>query len=452
MIRMSLQHAASVADGRLHGAAGSDPTGEFNGMTHDSRKLAPGNLFAALAGARVDGHRFVADAARAGAGAALVERAVDAPLVQIVVPDVVRAMGLLARDWRESLAVRVVGITGSNGKTTVKNMLAAVLGRVAPTLSTSGNYNNEIGVPLTLSGLDASHRYAVIEMGCGRPGDIEYLAGIARPEVGLVTNAGPAHLDGLGDLDGVARTKGEMFSSLADDGIAIINRDDAFFEYWSGLCPQAHRISFGAHREADVRWLDERTGRRVTTKSGAFDLSLRLPGAHNKMNALAAAAAALALDIDIDSIAAGLSDVGPEPGRLESLESDQGWHLIDDSYNANPASLYAALQVLGECDGRRWLVLGDMAELGEESDKLHREIGRAARDFGVERLFTIGRHAHAAADVFGRGAESFDDIDSLIGRLSQTLQADVHCLVKGSRSARMERVIGGLCGREAASC
>lgn len=452
MIRMSFERAADVADGRLHDLTGRGAAGEFNGMTHDSRKLAPGNLFAAIAGERFDGHRFVADAARAGAAAALVERTVDAPLVQIVVPDVVRAMGLLARDWRESLAVRVVGITGSNGKTTVKNMLAAVLGRVAPTLSTGGNYNNEIGVPLTLSGLDPSHRYAVIEMGCGRPGDIEYLAAIAQPEVGLVTNAGPAHLDGLGSLEGVARTKGELFSALADGGTAVINRDDAFFEYWVERCPQARRVSFGSHPEADVRWVGDGDGSRVITRSGGFDLSLRLPGAHNRMNALAATAAALALGIDIESIALGLAGVGPEPGRLEKLESDQGWHLIDDSYNANPASLYAALQVLGECDGRRWLVLGDMAELGEDSDKLHREIGRAAGDFGVERLFTIGRRAHAAADVFGPGAESFDDIDVLIERLKQTLEPDVHCLVKGSRSARMERVIEGLCGREVASC
>ncbi len=452
MIRLMFEQAAQVVSGRLQVASGSEAGDAFNGMTHDTRRLAPGNLFAALPGGRDDGHRFVADAARAGAVAALVQRSVDAPLTQIVVPDVIRAMGLLAHHWRRSLPVRVIGITGSNGKTTVKNMLAAVLGRVSPTLATGGNYNNEIGVPLTLAGLDASHRYAVIEMGCGRPGDIEYLAGIAAPEVGLVTNAGPAHLDGLGDLDGVARTKGEMFAALDADGTAVINRDDRYYEYWAGLCPQARRITFGSHAEADVRWADGSGRERVITELGEFELSLQLPGIHNRINALAATAAALALGIDLDAIADGLAHVTPEPGRLETLATDQGWHLIDDSYNANPASLYAALQVLGQCDGRRWLVLGDMAELGEDSDKLHREIGRAARDLGVERLFTVGERAHAAADAFGRGAESFDAIEDLIERLGEQLEPDVHCLVKGSRSARMERVIERLCGREAEPC
>jgi len=448
MIRMTLGEAARVLAGRLHAPDAGAGAVEFTGLAHDSRRVAPDNLFAALPGARVDGHEFVADALGAGAAAALVERRVDAPLAQIEVADVARAIGRLARHWRASLPVRVVGITGSNGKTTVKNMLAAILSRVAPTLSTSGNYNNEIGVPLTLAGLDQSHRFAVVEMGCGRPGDIAYLAGLTAPQVGVVTNAGPAHLDGLGDLDGVARTKGELFAALGDGDWAVINRDDPYHDYWAGLSGNARRITFGLEPGADVG-LD---GDRVTTPAGSFGLELDLPGAHNRANALAAAAAAVALGIEPGVIAAGLARVAPEPGRLESLESDQGWHLIDDSYNANPASLYAALQVLGQCPGRRWLALGDMAELGVDSDKLHREIGRAARDLGVERLFAVGERAQVAADAFGRGAESFDDIEALIDRLGEALEPDVHCLVKGSRAARMERVVQRLCGREGTPC
>lgn len=449
MIRFELGRAATITGGRLHLPSGVSEDDAFVGMTQDSRALKPGNLYCALLGERVDGHRFVVDAADAQAAAALVSRVVDAPIAQIVVDDVVRAMGRLAGAWRAAMNVRVVAITGSNGKTTVKTMLASIMRRCARTLATRGNYNNEIGVPLTLAALGEQHRYAVVEMGCGKPGDIEYLAAMARPEVGVVTNAGPAHLERLGSIDGVARTKGELFAALGADAVAVINRDDDYFEYWRGLCTESRQLSFGRSGRADIR-LEGDT--RVVTPSGAFSLELALPGEHNRMNALAAAAAALALGLTNDDVASGLAAVDSLPGRLSERRMGGGWRLIDDSYNANPASIYAGLQVLAARPGQRWLALGEMAELGEASTKLHREIGRAAHDLGIERLFAIGAHAESVADAFGAGGEAFNDMDVMARRLHDLLEPEVTCLVKGSRSAHMEQLIDRLRSAEVTSC
>jgi len=449
MIRFELESAATIAEGRLHLPSGHAEAGAFVGMTQDSRALKPGNLYCALLGERVDGHRFVSDAAGAGAAAALVSDVVDAPLAQIVVDDVVQAMGRLAGAWRVSRDVRVAAITGSNGKTTVKTMLATIMRGEAPTLATRGNYNNEIGVPLTLAALGEQHRFAVIEMGCGKPGDIEYLAAMAQPDVGIVTNAGPAHLERLGSIDGVARTKGELFAALGADDVAVINRDDDYFEYWRGLCVQSRQLGFGRSDGADIR-LD--ADNQVMTPAGAFTLELALPGEHNRMNALAATAAALALGIDIDSIARGLAAVGSLPGRLSEREMGGGWRLIDDSYNANPASLHAGLQVLAARPGQRWLALGEMAELGAESTKLHREIGRAANTLGIERLFTIGTHAESVVEAFGAGGEAFSDMGAMARRMQDLLEPDVTCLVKGSRSAHMEQLIDRLGAAEVTAC
>jgi len=453
MIHFTLNQAAEITQGTLRPGTGPASPNRFVGMTQDSRELCPGNLYAALVGARVDGHEFLTDAAAAGAAAALVSRPVeDAPLATIEVADVVRAMGDLARVWRASLPVRVVGITGSNGKTTVKTMLAAVLSRQAPTLATQGNYNNEIGVPLTLAGLGEPHRFAVIEMGCGQPGDIDYLAGIGAPDVAVVTNAGPAHLERLGTIEGVARTKGELFSALGPDGVAVINRDDRFYEDWKSLASDRRQISFGLSDQADVRLERRGGGEHVICADGEFRLDLALPGAHNRLNALAATAAARALDVPLPVIAAGLASVESMPGRLHQREMPSGWTLIDDSYNANPASLYAALHVLSARPGRRWLVLGDMAELGDESSRLHREIGQAARDLGVDRLFALGDRAAAAADAFGEGGEVFERLDVLVETLREGLEPGVTCLVKGSRSAHMDKVVRRLRDGETGPC
>lgn len=452
MIRFDLDTAAGLTGGRLHLPDSGGHARAFTGLTQDTRSLRRGNLYAALVGERVDGHRFVLDAAGKGAAAALVMRVVEAPIAQIVVEDVVEAMGALAAAWRRALDVRLVGVTGSNGKTTVKTMLATILRQSAPTLATRGNYNNEIGVPLTLSALGEQHRFAVVEMGCGKPGDIEYLASMASPDVGLVTNAGPAHLERLGSIDGVARTKGEMFASLGDADTAVINRDDAYFDYWHGLCSGSRQITFGQSDQADVRLVYDGDNEIIATPSGSFELELALAGQHNSMNAAAATAAALALDIGIESIAAGLAAVESLPGRLSEREMNGGWRLIDDSYNANPASLYAGLQVLASHPGRRWLALGEMAELGEHSNKLHRELGRAARDLGVERIFAIGAHAEAVAEAFGPGAEVFGDMNSLVRRMEDLLEPDVVCLVKGSRSSHMEQLVDLIQAAEVPPC
>lgn len=454
MIHYRIEQAAALVGGSLEtNAAGADAARwQFDGMCHDTRLVETGNLFCALAGQRVDGHDLVDQAAERGAVAALVSHDVDAGIPTLRVDDVPRAMGLLAGAWRRHCDPRLIGITGSNGKTTVKTMLATIVARVGKTCATRGNYNNELGVPLTLSGLDEEDRFAVVEMGCGQPGDIAYLAAIAGPDVAVVTNAGPAHLERLGSIEGVARTKGELFAALGEDGVAIINHDDPFHEYWCGIAGDRRRITFGQHAEADVRLVERGATPVVTTQAGEFELVLHLPGEHNRLNALAATAAALALNIALDTIADGLADVQSLAGRLESRSMPGGWTLIDDSYNANPGSLYAALQVLSTRPGPRWLVLGNMAELGRDSAKLHREIGHNARDLGVERLFVIGDHAQAVADAFGPGAEVFSDHAALADRLIEALQPGLTCLVKGSRSAHMERVIERLGREEAAPC
>jgi len=450
MIEFALQKAAAIVGGRLAMEAGQ--TRVFTGMSHDTRQLETGNLFCALVGQRVDGHDLIGRAVERGAAAALVTSDVAASVATIRVDDVTRAMGALARAWRDQCDPRVIGITGSNGKTTVKTMLATIVARVGKTCATRGNCNNELGVPLTLARLAADDRYAVVEMGCGQPGDIAYLAGIVRPDVAVVTNAGPAHLERLGSIEGVARTKGELFEALAADGIAIINRDDDYYDYWCARIGDRRRISFGRHPEADVRLVERGGGEWVATPAGEFELVLHLPGEHNRLNALAATAAALALDIDLDVVAAALADVQSLAGRLESRSMPGGWTLIDDSYNANPGSLYAALQVLATRPRPRWLVLGNMAELGRDSAKLHREIGHNVRDLGVERLFVIGDHARDVADAFGSGAEVFTDHDALADRLLDSLEPGLTCLVKGSRSAHMEQVIERLGRGEAAPC
>lgn len=453
MIRFDLERACSLVGGRLWLPDGGSAATEFCGFIHDSRQLKPGMLFVALVGSRVDGHDFVADAGARGAAAALVMRCNPAvPLPQIEVDDPVRAIGALAREWRQSLPVKLVGVTGSNGKTTVKTMLATILSSAAPTLATRGNYNNEIGVPLTVSALSDQHRFAVVEMGCGQPGDIADLAAIGRPDVALVTNAGPAHLERLGSLDGVARTKGELFAALGPDGAAVINLDDPYAEFWRSLCPGRRQIGFGLNAQAEVRLKRRGDADWVTTPAGDFALRLNLPGAHNRMNALAATAASIALGIEPERIAAALATVEPLPGRLQERRMPAGWSLIDDSYNANPASLTAALEVLRERPGRRWLVLGDMAELGPASLEMHREIGATARRLGVERLFALGQRAAAAAAAFGEGGESHADLESLLEALRAGLEAGVSCLVKGSRSAGMDRVVEALERSEGPTC
>jgi len=360
------------------------------------------------------------------------------------VVDVLAALGTLAGYWRGECPAKVVGITGSNGKTTVKEMVANILMQVGEVLATKGNFNNELGLPLTLFQLNKTHDYAVIEMGASKPGDIAYLAAIARPDVGLITNVGPAHLQGFINVRGVAQAKGELFAALPEDGTAIFNAAEPWVEMWKNINKAGTTLYFNGDGKDHIQAHQGADGVVVTTPAGEFSLQLPLPGQHNLTNALAATAVCLALDIPLTHIRTGLETVSPVPGRLSLKHASAGWTVIDDTYNANPASLYAALQVLATQGGEPWLVMGDMKELGSDSRKMHAELGDAARILGVKRLFALGDASAAAVDAFGDHAEHFDSRDGLIASLRSELKPGVACLVKGSRSMGMEHVVNAI--------
>ena len=439
MIHMSLRQASSVL--------GCSPLLSdigFTGITSDSRQLIPGMLFAALSGQTFDGHDHIKQAGERGAVAALVCRNVETDLPTLQVPDVLAALGVLAGYWKKQCPARVVGITGSNGKTTVREMIASVLRQDSSVLATKGNFNNELGLPLTLFGLDKSHDYAVLELGASNPGDIAYLAEIARPDVGVITNIGPAHLEGFITVEGVAAAKGELFASLPGDGAAVINSAEPWVDMWQEINTAETTYYFNGEGENHIHAREVAGETVVTTPLGEYVLVLPLPGEHNLTNALAATAVCLALDVPLIDIKAGLEAVKPVPGRLSLVSSTAGWTVIDDTYNANPASLYAALQVLASQDGEPWLVIGDMKELGADSRKMHAELGDAARSLGVRRLFALGEASSAAADAFGEMAAHFSTRESLIRALRSQLKPGVACLVKGSRSMGMEHVVSAI--------
>ncbi len=444
-MRRDMQTLAEVTGGALQG-----PNVGFGAVTTDSRTLESGSLYVALRGERFDGHQFVPDAQSKGAAGALVARAAAIELPQVVVPDVLAGLTTFAAAWRSQFAGTVVGITGSNGKTTVKEMTGAILARAGSCLVTRGNLNNHIGVPLTLCRLEPAHRFAVIEMGANHRGEIAHLASVAKPDVGLVINAGPAHLEGFGGIDGVAQGKGEMFAVLGAHQTAVINADDRFAAYWHGVARAAGRVvTFGMRERADFTAVNVHASIAESGPALEFDLvcplgrrhvPLALAGEHNVMNALAAAAAAHAAGANLDAIVDGLAGMRAVAGRLEFKALDAGGRLIDDSYNANPASVRAGLRALMELPGEHWLVLGEMRELGEESARLHADIGEFARDCGVKRLLAVGDEARHAVETFGAGATWFAVVEDLIESLRGEVRSGVTVLVKGSRSNRLERV------------
>ena len=443
MMSMQLSEAAQV----LHGTQLGDDV-VFTGVSTDTRTLAAGNLFVALRGPNFDGHRYLDQAQQRGAVAAAVSHVVETGLPQLEVENTRLALGALAAHWRSRFDLPLVAVTGSNGKTTVKEMLAAILRRCGNTLVTRGNLNNDIGVPHTLFGLTPEHDYAVIELGANHPGEIAYLTSLAQPVVALINNAGPAHLEGFGSLEGVARSKGELFDSAAPTTTCVINADDTYVDLWRTLAAPRPVITFGLDGAADVSadWNGnmEASEIRLRTPQGAAGVHLALPGRHNVMNALAATAAALAVGVDVNAIAAGLEGVRSVKGRWQLQRGVAGARIVDDTYNANPASLEAGLGLLAKAGGDTWLVLGDMGELGASGKQLHADMGRAARSAGVKRLFALGELAAAAAHGFGRGARAFDDVDVLIAELRDAVHADVTVLVKGSRAMHMERVVEAL--------
>lgn len=441
--------------GRLHG---EDRL--IDSIGHDTRTLRAGGLYIALIGERFDGHDFCAAAADTGAAALLVSRPVASPLPQLICTDTLRALGRIATGLAEGRPARVVGLTGSNGKTTVKTLLQSILEHAAPgqAYANPGNRNNEIGLPLALVDAPEDAQYAVYEMGAGKPGDIAYLAGIAKPDVALVNNIGPAHLERMGSLLGVARTKGAMYCALPDDGVAVINADDAFAPYFEARIGTRRRLRFGLESSAEVtaaRVQPTEAGWRfrLVTPDGEADAALQLAGRHNLRNALAAAAAALALDIAPAIIADGLAAARGVGGRQQLHRLRDGLILIDDSYNANPLSVAAAIDLLAQHQqsptrANTWLVLGDMGELGAAAAGHHAECGRRARAAGISRLFTVGALSAETSRAFGANALHFADQTALIDALQRALaehpSGPLSVLVKGSRSSAMERVVAAL--------
>ena len=460
---MSLMEAALATGGT---ALGGNP--RLEGVSTDSRTVASGELFIALRGERFDGHEYVEAAAARGAAAAMVEAAWaegrSLALPTLAVADTRLALGYLGAWWRARFELPLVGVTGSNGKTTVKEMTAAILRARAQAegfdpelavLATAGNLNNDIGLPQMLLRLHGSHRAAVIEMGMNHPGEIAYLSRLAQPTVALVNNAQRAHLAGLGGVAEVARAKGEIFDGLCAGGTAVINADDPFCELWRGMNAGRRILSFGLDQPAEVRGRVEAKalGSRLAIEApqGAVTVQLQVPGVHNARNALAAAAVALAAGADLAAVSAGLSFFRGVKGRLQIRPAAAGAVLIDDSYNANPDSVRAAVDVLAAVPAPRVLVLGDMGEVGAEGPQFHREVGAYAAQRGVDRLLALGDACRDAAAAFGAGAEHFASVDALIERARALAVPGATLLVKGSRFMRMERVVAGLVRRADAS-
>lgn len=447
---MSLSQIAGWCSARL---LGEDIPVSAIGI--DSRQLVPGAVFVAIVGERFDGHDFCAQAAQAGAAALLVSRPVQSALPQLLCADTVAALGDIAAAVQAMRDTRVLALTGSNGKTSVKAMLLSILERHAPSYANPGNRNNEIGLPLAVLDAPDQARFAIYEMGAGKPDDIAYLSSIVRPDIALVNNIGPAHLERMGSLLGIAQTKAAIYQALPADGVAVINADDAFCQYFFDLAKPRHCLFFGIEHSADIRAaaiaLDADGSRFSLCLPGAnLPIRLSLPGRHNVMNALAAAAMAHAAGVPAEAIAAGLSAARGVGSRQQVRVLGESVRLIDDSYNANPASVAAAIDTLATGPGEAWLVLGDMAELGEGSEALHAQIGERARQAGVAALWTVGCLSQQASRAFGAGARHFSDQAALIESLRQALsERDRHdplqVLVKGSRSSAMEHVVAALC-------
>ena len=424
---------------------------EFIGCSTDSRNLNSGELFIAIKGERFDGHDFLESAKQRGAVAAMVTKTGQQDLPTLVVEDTRKAMGNLAATWRSGFDVPLIAVTGSNGKTTVKEMLVSILSLKTPVLATRGNLNNDIGVPLTLFGLGNEHHYAVVEMGANHLGEISWLSHIVRPTVALITQCAPAHLEGFGSVEGVARAKAEIFDGLEPEGIAIINADDDFAGLWRNKVTGFKQISFGLKNRSDITaksitpsMIKGTNNFQLCTPVGTIDIELPLLGQHNIMNAMAATACALALEIELTLVKQGLERMKPVKGRLEMKKGLHGSRIIDDTYNANPVSLNAAIKTIASLTGKRWLVLGDMGELGTLSESLHEEAGNIARENGIKKIFAIGPLSENAVRSFGQGAQHFSSVEKMIEAIKKEISDDVTLLVKGSRSMQMERVVSAL--------
>ncbi len=451
---LKLSKIAEMTGGQLIGADEALDNVALDSVATDSREVSPNQLFIAIEGERFDAHDFVADLP-GKAAAALVHKKIDCDLPQVLVKDTLQALADLASAWRDQLSMPVIALTGSNGKTTLKEMIAAILSQQGNVLATLGNLNNNIGMPLTLLRVRPEHDFAVLEMGANHFGEIEFLTNIARPNVAVVNNAGAAHLEGFGDLQGVAKAKGEIFIGLGTHGVAVINADDQFADYWKDSNKDREVITFGISNEATI------SGRLLSDgglmiKAGVQEIraDLQLPGRHNALNALAATAVATALGIKLETIVKGLESLQPVKGRLAPLTGIYNSRILDDTYNANPDSTRVALEVLAQRENTAF-VLGDMAELGENSAELHQKIGAQARQAGIDRMYCLGKYSKGACQAFGEKGKSFSEMEDLlecikkdIERAGNSSDKPMTILVKGSRSMQMERAVKGLAGNQ----
>ncbi len=453
---MRLSEAAHACGGQLTGA-----DSVFDTVGTDTRSDLSGALYIALRGERYDGNAFVAEAVAAGAAAALIDRRAhvvapaDFPLIRV--EDTRLALGTLGQYWRRKFDLPVIGVTGSNGKTTVKEMCAAILFAWARSqgldpatavLATQGNLNNDIGLPQMLLRLRSTHKAAVFEMGMNHPGEIAYLAGLTEPSVALVNNAQRAHLEGMGEVFAVAREKGQIYGALDESGVAIVNADDAHADYWRALNSGRRVITFGLRADADVAAslsvLAFGSRVQLTAFGETREFELAVPGQHNVRNAAAATAATLAAGVPLDIAVAGLAGYNGTKGRLQVRRTAQGTVVLDDTYNANPDSVRAGIDVLAATPGGKVLVLGDMGEIGDISAQCHDEIGGYAKSQGVDRLLALGEHSAVAVRNFGSGGEHFDSVDDLVSALRAMLAPDMVVLVKGSRFMKMERIVAAI--------
>ena len=446
---MDLFEAATATKARLWG-----DSVEFSSVSIDTRNLQAGDLYIAIKGEHFDGHQFIAQAEQAGAVALVVDTRQPSMLPQLLVSDTRLALGQLASAWQQKAKCTVLAVTGSNGKTTVKEICTTILQQQASVLSTCGNLNNDIGVPLTLLKLTPEHRYAVIEMGANHPGEITYSSELAKPDITIITNAGDAHLQGFGSRDVVARAKGEIIDSLGKQGTAILNADDTYIDLWKDRAGQRPVITFGLSVTADVQAIAIQTGDCNNNFHTRFSLlyagqteEVRLPlvGKHNVYNALAASAACLALGLPLATIVLGLAAVKSVPGRMQVLTGLSGAQVVHDAYNANPCSFQVALDAFAEQSQELWVALGAFAELGETSSEFHAELGRNAKAQGVTRFFATGANSQLAVESFGEGGFYFEQQADLIETVRNELGPDILLLVKGSRSQKMERLVAVLC-------
>ncbi|MGE5470311.1 MAG: UDP-N-acetylmuramoyl-tripeptide--D-alanyl-D-alanine ligase [Bacteroidota bacterium] len=448
-----LSQVAAAVGGKLSGA-----DLPLSGVSTDTRTVSADQLFIALRGERFDAHDFLPTAVASGAAALLVADGDKVPegIPAVVVDDTRLALGRLAAVWRAQFSLPVIAVTGSNGKTTTKEMIAAILhaqfGNAV--LATRGNLNNDIGLPLTLLGLNARHRAAVIEMGMNHPGEIAYLAPLGAPTVALVTNAQRAHLEGMGDMDEVAREKGNIFAGLQQNGVAVINADDTYAESWRAMAAPHTVRTFGIDHPADVhgtvRQHGLETALELSAPEGEASIRLRIPGRHNARNAVAAATACLAAGLPLTAVVAGLEGFSGVKGRLQRRSGKNGAEILDDTYNANPDSVRAGIDVLAATIGRKLLVLGDMGEIGEASGQYHDEIGGYAKSQGIDRLYALGDAAQQAVRNFGEGARHYCNVDKLIAAVDKELGPETTVLVKGSRFMKMERVADALAASDTA--